>query len=75
MSNKKKRNAPHNLQNLQQKLNPIITIDESKGESLFMIVDFSLPKWNHVRRIMSKRTRGASLRCLSNTAQATRTST
>jgi len=55
MSNKKKRNAPHNLQNLQQKLNPIITIDESKGESLFMIVDFSLPKWNHVRRIISKR--------------------
>jgi len=43
------------MQNLQQNLNPIITIDESKGESLFMIVDFSLPKWNHVRRIISKR--------------------
>ena len=26
MSNKKKRNAPHNLQNLQQKLNPIIEL-------------------------------------------------
>ena len=55
MSNKKKRNTSHNLQNLQRNLNPIITIDESKGESLFMIVDFSLPKWNHVRRIISKR--------------------
>ena len=55
MSNKKKRNASHNLQNLQRNLNPIITIDESKGEALFMIVDFSIPKWNHVRRIISKR--------------------
>jgi len=55
MSNKKKRNAQRKMQNLQQNLNPIITIDESKGESLFMIVDFSLPKWNHVRRIISKR--------------------
>jgi len=40
---------------LQRNLNPIITIDESKGEALFMVVDFSLPKWNHVRRIISKR--------------------
>ncbi len=55
MSNKKKRNAARNIKNLKRDLNPIITIDESNGESLFMIVDFSLPKWNHVRRIMSKR--------------------
>ncbi len=55
MSNKKKRNAQSRIQNLQQNLNPIIKIDESKGESLFMIVDFSIPKWNHVRRIISKR--------------------
>ncbi len=55
MSNKKKRKAARNIQNMKRDLNPIITIDESRGESLFMIVDFSLPKWNHVRRIISKR--------------------
>ncbi len=55
MSNKKKRKTARNIQNLNRDLNPIITIDESRGETLFMIVDFSLPKWNHVRRIISKR--------------------
>jgi len=55
MSNKKKWKAARNIQNLKRDLNPLITIDESSGESLFMIVDFSLPKWNHVRRIISKR--------------------
>jgi len=57
MSNKKKgkRGAPRDLGNLKQNLNPILTIDESSGESLFVIVDFSIPQWNHVRRIISKR--------------------
>ncbi len=52
---KKKCDKQRNLQDLKRDLNPILTIDEGRGESLFMIVDFSLPKWNHVRRIISKR--------------------
>lgn len=55
MKKKKKHDKWHNLQNLKRDLNPILTIDEGQGESLFMIVDFSIPRWNHVRRIISKR--------------------
>jgi hypothetical protein len=44
-----------NLNDLKEKLNPIITIDESSGECLFAIVDFSLPGTDHVRRIISKK--------------------
>jgi hypothetical protein len=55
MSNKKKHEARRGVEDLKRDLNPLITIDESSGESLFMIVDFSVPQWNHVRRIISKR--------------------
>jgi len=52
---KKTRDKRHSLQDMKRDLNPILTIDEGRGESLFMIVDFSIPRWNHVRRIISKR--------------------
>jgi len=57
MKNKKrkKREKRRDFQNLKQELNPLLTIDEGQGESLFVIVDFSIPRWNHVRRILAKR--------------------
>jgi len=50
-----KRKKKSNLKDLKEKLNPLITIDESCGECLFAIVDFSLPGTEHVRRIISKK--------------------
>lgn len=38
-----------------ERLNPLITIEEEDGESLFAIVDFTLPDDDRVRRIISKR--------------------
>jgi hypothetical protein len=55
MSKKKKQKARRGIEDLKRDLKPLITIDESGGESLFMIVDFSVPQWRHVRRIISKR--------------------
>ena len=55
MSKKKKRETRRGVEDLKRDLNPLITIEESNGESLFMVVDFSVPQWNHVRRIISKR--------------------
>ena len=54
MSNKRKRNATHNLKNPRQYLNPIIVINEP-DESLYVIADFSLPGTSRMRRIMSKK--------------------
>ncbi len=39
----------------ERTLNPIITIQEDKGEQLFVIADFSIPGNPDVRRIISKR--------------------
>jgi len=55
MKKKKKHDKRRDLQNLKRELNPLLTIDEGQGEQLFVIVDFSIPKWNHVRRILAKR--------------------
>ncbi|HOO49878.1 MAG TPA: hypothetical protein PLK94_01170 [Alphaproteobacteria bacterium] len=52
---KRKKKKKFNLNDLKEKLNPIITIDESKNECLFAIVDFSLPGTDHVRRVISKK--------------------
>jgi hypothetical protein len=43
-----------------EKLNPLITINEP-DECLFAIVDFSIPGRNHVRRIISKRTKSTGM--------------
>lgn len=43
------------MSDLKEKLNPMITVDESDGESLYAIVDFSLPGDPEIRRIISKR--------------------
>jgi hypothetical protein len=52
---KRRKKKKSNLNNLKEKLNPLITIDESKNECLFAIVDFLLPGTDHVRRIISKK--------------------
>lgn len=52
---KRKKKKKSNLNELKDKLNPLIVIDESRNESLFAIVDFSLPGTDHVRRIISKK--------------------
>jgi len=54
MSNKKKRNAPHDDAPRYAGLNPIIVINEPE-ESLYVIADFSLPSTLRMRRIMSKK--------------------
>ena len=46
---------------LKDQLNPIITIEEKLGESLFCIVDFSLPFTDQVRRLISKRLKNGNI--------------
>lgn len=55
---KKKKNGKPNL-DIEQ-LNPLLTINEP-DECLFAIVDFSIPDRNHVRRIISKRTKSTGM--------------
>jgi len=43
-----------------ERWNPLITINEP-DECLFAIVDFSIPGRNHVRRIISKRTKSTGM--------------
>ena len=43
-----------------ERLKPLITINEP-DECLFAIVDFSIPGRNHVRRIISKRTKSTGM--------------
>ncbi len=43
-----------------ERLNPLLTINEP-DECLFAIVDFSIPGRNHVRRIISKRTKSTGM--------------
>ncbi len=40
---------------------PLITVDESRGESLFAIVDFSIPNEDEIRRIVSKKNANGSI--------------
>jgi hypothetical protein len=42
------------LSEYEKRLNPMITVDESQGERLYAIVDFSLPGDPEIRRIISK---------------------
>lgn len=44
-----------NLSELKETLTPLITVDESRNERLFAIVDFTIPDDNQVRRIISKK--------------------
>jgi hypothetical protein len=53
---KSKRNKKRKPSDLKEKLNPLIVIEEHKGESLYAIVDFSLPGENEIRRVISKKT-------------------
>jgi len=55
---KKQRNSKPDLD--LERLNPLLTINEP-DECLFAIVDFSIPDRNHVRRIISKRTKSTGM--------------
>ena len=52
---KKKKKTKTTLSEYEKKLNPIIVVREDIGESLYAIVDFSLPGDPEIRRIISKR--------------------
>jgi len=47
------------------RLNPLLTVDELAGESLYAIVDFSLPGTDSVRRIISKKCGDGSITAVS----------
>ncbi|MFH1538212.1 MAG: hypothetical protein ABIH66_04585 [bacterium] len=55
MKKKKKKQGARTIHDIEN-LNPLLTINEP-DECLFAIVDFSIPGRNHVRRIISKRTK------------------
>ena len=58
---KKKKKKQHGKTNSYiEQLNPLIVINEP-DECLFAIVDFSIPGRNHVRRIISKRTKSTGM--------------
>ena len=52
---KKGKKKKAKMSDLKEQLNPMITIEENLGESLYCIVDFSLPGTDHIRRIISKK--------------------
>jgi len=49
------KNKQADFSEYRKKLNPLIIIQEQDGESLYAVVDFSLPNSPEVRRIISKR--------------------
>ncbi len=53
--NKRRRQNKKPIKQLCKDLKPVITIDESAGECLFLIVDFISPLDGNVRRVISKR--------------------
>ena len=53
---KGKKNRPQSkTDDIRERLNPLIVIQEDNGENLYAIIDFSLPGDPEMRRIISKR--------------------
>jgi len=52
---KKKGKKKQEMSDFRDKLNPLISIEENRNESLYAIVDFSLPCENQIRRVISKK--------------------
>ncbi len=50
-----KKKKKEKMDNLREKLNPLITVQEEDGEQLYAIVDFSIQGDPEIRRIISKR--------------------